>query len=231
MKTMKTNLKNLLFSFCLAAVTLPTLRAEIPLPDATVYGQITTTNGAPVSSGVLIARVQRGGAILEVTGEFKAAEGANWYVVRIPLETSIGAPGPSGAAAREGDALSALLVNGAPVTPSTALGTLTAGSVRRIDGTTDAPVGISFIRGDCSPDKVVNITDPVRLLGYLFLTGDQPPCLEACDSDGSGSLNITDAIFELSFLFLGGAPLPPPGPTCAVDPSPSSLGCASTVCN
>lgn len=102
--------------------------------------------------------------------------------------------------------------------------------MRRVDGTTDGPAGLVYIRGDCSPDGVVNITDPVRVLNYLFASSVAPPCLEACDSDGSGVLNITDAIFSLGFLFLGGPAPPPPGPSCGVDPSPSTLGCESSGC-
>jgi hypothetical protein len=209
---------------------LQPLSAELPLPDATIYGQLKTPGGAPVKTGVLKARIQRGGAtVIEVTGEFKAADGADWYVIRIPLETNIGAPGPSGLAAREGDGLAALLLDTAMVTPGAPLGTLVAGSVKRIDGTVDPP-GLTYIRGDCSPDRVVNISDPVRLLNFLFVLPGAPPCLEACDSDGSGVLNITDAVFALGFLFGGGPPLPPPGPACGVDTSPSSLGCATSNC-
>jgi hypothetical protein len=207
------------------------LLAELPLPDATIYGQIKTTTGAPVKTGVLKARVQRGAAVLEATGEFKAADGADWYVVRIPLETQIGAPGPSGLAAREGDTLAAMLLNGTPLEPLAPLGGgLTAGSVRRIDFTATTPPGPTYIRGDCSPDRVINITDPVRLLTFLFVTPGPPPCLESCDSDGNGTLNITDAVFTLGFLFLGGQPLPPPGPACDLDTSPSSLGCLTSSC-
>ena len=224
------SMMNLSLSLTLVACTLAPLPAEIPLPDATVYGQLKTTGGAPVNSGTLRARIRRGAAVvLEVTGEFKAAEGADWYVIRIPLETNIGAPGPSGLAAREGDSLAALFLNGAPVEPAAPLGTLAAGSVRRIDGTTDA-AGPIYIRGDCSPDRVVNITDPVRLLTFLFVLPTPPSCLEACDSDGTGVLNITDAIFTLGFLFLGGPPPPPPGPACGQDTSPSSLGCVTSNC-
>ena len=213
-----------------AAAAAPVM-AELPLPDATFYGQIKTPGGAPIKSGALKARIQRGAAVvLEVAGEFKTAEGADWYVIRIPLETNIGAPGPSGLAAREGDALAAVLLDGTPLVPSSPLGTLTAGSVKRIDFTGETPPGPIYIRGDCSPDRVVNITDPVRLLTFLFVLPTPPSCLEACDSNNTGDLNITDAIFTLSFLFLGGPSPPPPGPACGLDASPSALGCVTSNC-
>src|SRR5262245_14446058 len=100
-------------SLFLVACGLAPLAAELPLPDATVYGQIRTRGGAPVKTGALKARIQRGGTVvLEVSGEFKAAEGADWYVIRIPLETQIGAPGPRGLRRREGDGLAARALTG-----------------------------------------------------------------------------------------------------------------------
>jgi hypothetical protein len=73
------------------------LQAELPLPDATIHGQITAPTGAPVSTGAPLARVGRGGApVLEVAGSFVSADGAAWYVVKVPLETNLGAPGPGG---------------------------------------------------------------------------------------------------------------------------------------
>ncbi|MGH9361595.1 MAG: hypothetical protein ACRD2T_06730, partial [Thermoanaerobaculia bacterium] len=125
----------------------------------------------------------------------------------------------------------ALLLDGTPLVPSSPVGgALAAGSVRRLDFTGEGPPPGTYIRGDCSPDRVVNITDPVRLLTFLFVLPGPPPCLEACDSDGTGVLNITDAVFTLGFLFLGGTPLPPPGPACDLDTSPSTLGCATSNC-
>src|SRR5262245_12830167 len=69
-------------------LSLPILaRAELPLPDATVYGQIKTPAGTAVGTGTLVAKVQRGGlAVLDAPGVFIAADGDVWYVVRIPLE-------------------------------------------------------------------------------------------------------------------------------------------------
>ena len=207
------------------------LFAELPLPDATFFGQLTTPGGAPVGSGALIARVERGGApVLSVPGVFLAADGAVWYVARIPLETNIGAPGPSGVAAREGDALGALVVDGKPVALKSAAPALKAGLVTRIDGVVEQSTGTLIFRGDCSPDLALNITDAVKVLNYLFIGGAEPPCLAACDADASGVLNITDGIYVLAFLFLGGPAPSAPGPQCGVDPNPSDIGCAQTSC-
>ena len=214
-------------------LSLPTgLFAELPLPDATFFGQIKTPAGAPVGSGALTARIQRGAlVVLTVPGVFVAAEGDVWYVVRIPLETNIGAPGPSGVGAREGDLLDALLLEGKPAVLKSTAPALKAGLITRIDATAEKPPeGLVFFRGDCSPDLKLNITDAVRVLNFLFIAPEVPACLAACDSDGSGILNITDGIYLLSFLFLGGPAPPEPGPRCGLDPGSSQLGCAQTNC-
>lgn len=217
----------LLFGLCSSVL------AELPLPDATLYGQITTPAGAPVAAGMLIARVSRGGVtVLETEGKFVNADGASWFVVRIPLETNISAPGPSGLAAREGDSFTVLLVDGKTVSLGTAVPALVAGRVTRADGTVDAPpAGLAYIRGDCSPDLRLNVSDAVRVLNFLFVSPEAPPCLAACDADASGTLNITDGVYVLAFLFLGGPAPPRPGPTCGVDTSPGALECASSICN
>jgi hypothetical protein len=127
----------LALSLCFPAALL----AELPLPDHTLYGLITTRGGAPVSSGVIKTRIRRGkAAVLEATGRFVDAKGGPWYVVNIPLETAIGAPGPSGVGAREGDIVDAILLDGRPVEPRTALPALQAGRASRVDVTANQPV-------------------------------------------------------------------------------------------
>jgi hypothetical protein len=90
-----------------------------------------------------------------------------------------------------------------------------------------------FRRGDSTDDGQLNITDPIRLLNFLFLGNvEAPSCRDAADSDDDGVLSITDAIQVLRFLFLGGLAPAPPGPTtCGQDPTPDSLPrCSSLVC-
>lgn len=66
----------------------------------------------------------------------------------------------------------------------------------------------------------------ILLLAHLFLGVAAPGCLEAADADGDGALNLTDAIFILDFLFLGGLPPPEPGPTAdPCGPGSGSLPC------
>lgn len=218
--------------FTPSATLLLVLLAELPLPDATLYGKITTEAGLPVVSGTLKARVRRGETVvLEAPGAFREADGEFWYVVSVPLETSIGAPGPSGIGAHEGDVVDALILDGATLQPKSALPTLAAGAVSRIDATgTEDGGALIHVRGDCSPDLKLNISDPVSILGYLFLGTTTPACLEACDSDDTGKIDISDAVYLLSYLFLGGPAPPAPGPSCGPDPSPVNLGCERSPC-
>jgi hypothetical protein len=82
-----------------------------------------------------------------------------------------------------------------------------------------------FLRGEVNDDGAIDITDAVFLLGYLFLGGEEPPCLESADADDNGELEITDAIRLLSYLFLGGEAPPPPFADCGPDPTEDDLDC------
>ena len=81
-------------------------------------------------------------------------------------------------------------------------------------------------RGDARGDGVVDLSDAVFTLNYLFLGGSQPSCLDSSDTDDDGVVNIADGIGVLQFLFLGGEPPSSPGPyTCGTDPTPDTLSC------
>ncbi len=91
-----------------------------------------------------------------------------------------------------------------------------------------------FHRGDSDDNGKLELTDAIRILGFLFLGGAVPPCMDAADADDNGKLELTDAVRILGFLFLGGAAPAPPGPpseACAADPTPGDagedLGCES----
>jgi hypothetical protein len=197
------------------------LRAEIPLPPHIVFG--TFDAGAEPA---ILGRVERGGRlVVEVPGEVVDFEGQLHYVLRVPMESNIGAPGPSGAAARQGDVLTAILIDGAArSSPSLPL-PLEMASVLRLDF--GGPPLDRFVRSDCDASGASNITDPVFLLNYLFSGGEQPSCLEACDANDKDGLNLTDAIYVLNFLFAGGTPPAPPYPECGRDATADTLTCGS----
>ena len=92
------------------------------------------------------------------------------------------------------------------------------------------------IPGDVNQDGALDMSDPVWLLGHLFL-GTKPtlPCeggvasapgpgdLALCDVNGDQRIDISDPVSVLEFLFLGAGP-PVLGTSCTVIP-----GCAE-VC-
>jgi hypothetical protein len=87
----------------------------------------------------------------------------------------------------------------------------------------------SFVRGGDDGDGRIEISDPIRVLGRLFL-GDPPiSCEAAADANDDGEIDLTDVLVILGRLFLGGDPLPPPGPeACGADPTADALPpCAS----
>jgi hypothetical protein len=90
------------------------------------------------------------------------------------------------------------------------------------------PPPTGFHRGDTDNNGQLQLTDAVRILGFLFLGGVAPTCKDAADTDGNNQLQLTDAVRILGFLFLGGlppvAPGPPPQP-CGEDNDATHLGC------
>jgi hypothetical protein len=86
------------------------------------------------------------------------------------------------------------------------------------------PSGSLFRRGDPNADGIVNITDPVSILSYLFTGGIPPACEDAGDGNDDGRLDISDALAILGYLFLGTAEPPAPGPfACGTDPTADGL--------
>ena len=70
-----------------------------------------------------------------------------------------------------------------------------------------------------------DITDAVKVLSYLFASGELT-CIASADSNDDGSVDITDGIYLLSWLFSGGNAPPPPAAECGGDPTADGLGCA-----
>ena len=107
-----------------------------------------------------------------------------------------------------------------------------------VDVTVSGVPGTPFVRGDADSSGVIDLTDGVVVLNFLFLGGPQPACGDAADADDTGEHNITDAIFVLNWLFLGGEAPPEPTPStggypaedCGLDPTKDALGCDTTGC-
>jgi hypothetical protein len=68
---------------------------------------------------------------------------------------------------------------------------------------------ISFLRGDATGDRIIDISDVVYLLNYLFAGGPAPVPLAAGDANCDGVVDISDVVYLINYLFVGG-----PSPGC-----------------
>ncbi len=77
-----------------------------------------------------------------------------------------------------------------------------------------------FIRGDANRDLIVNISDVIHSLRFLFLA-ERVSCLTPLDTNADGRVNLTDPISLIDFLFRRGPrpelPFPHPAPLPADD--------------
>ena len=93
------------------------------------------------------------------------------------------------------------------------------------------PPAPKFLRGDVNNDGTLNITDPINILGFLFLGNPTDlQCEDAADANDSGNINITDSIHLLNYLFNpnptdGTDKIPLPYPDKDSDPTADSIGC------
>ena len=86
-----------------------------------------------------------------------------------------------------------------------------------------------FLRGDVNTDGQISISDALMLRRWLFNGDRAPTCLDAADFSDTSAIDLTDAIYNLSFAFLGGKPPQAPFPNIGPDPTPDTLGCESYV--
>lgn len=69
-----------------------------------------------------------------------------------------------------------------------------------------------YVCGDADGNNVVNISDAVTLIGYIFGSGIAPDPIEAGDGDCNGLVNVSDAVYLIGYIFGGG-----PGPCANCD--------------
>lgn len=87
-----------------------------------------------------------------------------------------------------------------------------------------------FIRGDANCDQDVGMSDVFVIMQALF-GGRQTICCEAAaDVNDDESINMTDGIYQLNFLFLGGRRPAAPFPGCGAAFGTGALGCAVSAC-
>lgn len=114
-----------------------------------------------------------------------------------------------------------------------ALSVLAVSSVVVFTGDARSGVGTGldpvFIRGDANNDLVVDNSDPIAILDYVFLGTFTPPCLAAADANDDGTVDGTDASVLLDYIWNNGPQPPAPFPSCGVDPS-DDLTCDDHDC-
>jgi GH24 family phage-related lysozyme (muramidase) len=66
-----------------------------------------------------------------------------------------------------------------------------------------------FLRGDVDGNGVIDISDGIKILNYLF-SGGEIRCGDAADTNDNGNIDISDGIYLLNYLFSGGAEVPVP---------------------
>ncbi len=62
-----------------------------------------------------------------------------------------------------------------------------------------------YICGDADDNEIVNISDAVYMISYIFGGGEAPTPMIAGDCDCNGIVNISDAVYLISYIFGGGA--------------------------
>jgi len=113
----------------------------------------------------------------EFEGKFHDGENAVFNVVR--------APGGSFDAGNQFDETASAILNNGLVSVSSIIG----------------DIGI-LMRGDANHDGVLDLSDPVKILSYLFVGGPPPNCLAVADANVDSSVDISDSILLLTYLFV-----------------------------
>ena len=75
--------------------------------------------------------------------------------------------------------------------------------------TSDDYVTIKYfqaLRGDANGDGVIDISDVVYLINYLFIHGPAPVPLAAGDATCGGEVDVADVVYLINYLFVSGPP-------------------------
>lgn len=98
-----------------------------------------------------------------------------------------------------------VIIGGVPVTP-----------ILIDEPFTVAPFDVPFIRGDCNSDGLFDVADAIYIINFLFQSGPEAVCEEACNVNGTGSAmaDVSDAIYIFDYQFFDGPPPPSPFPGC-----------------
>ena len=87
------------------------------------------------------------------------------------------------------------------------------------------PCEPQFIRGDADAVEGVRLADAILLIGRVFGEVSIPFCQEAADANSDGFLDISDGLYLLMYLFLGGEAPSAPFPECGIIGSDATFTC------
>jgi len=61
--------------------------------------------------------------------------------------------------------------------------------------------------GDCNEDDLINSTDLIRMVNFVFKGGTEPlPCVGGADVNCSASVTSSDIVWLVNYVFKGGTP-------------------------
>jgi hypothetical protein len=69
-------------------------------------------------------------------------------------------------------------------------------------------VSLPGMRGDADGNDVIDVSDVVFLIAYIFAGGPAPTQYNG-DANDDGIIDVTDAVYLIDFIFNGGPPPPP----------------------
>jgi FG-GAP-like repeat/Bacterial Ig-like domain/Dockerin type I domain/Beta-propeller repeat len=63
---------------------------------------------------------------------------------------------------------------------------------------------LTYICGDANSDEVINVSDAVWIINYVFVGGDPPDPIESGDCNCDDTCNVSDAVWIINYVFVGG---------------------------
>ncbi len=63
---------------------------------------------------------------------------------------------------------------------------------------------VDYVCGDSNGDGVVNVSDAVHIINYVFVGGNAPNPVQAGDCNCDGTCNVSDAVGIINYVFVGG---------------------------
>jgi hypothetical protein len=90
---------------------------------------------------------------------------------------------------------------------ATYAGLLTLVSNAPANPTINIPIAmtVGVMRGDADNSGMINISDAVYIIAYIFAGGQSPDPIEAGDANCDGICNISDSVYLIAYIFSGGA--------------------------